>query len=331
MKSCENLCQAGNSPLPWLTMAAMASPSVHPLPPSRPLESAPGDGVHHRPQTWHWKSNRFYTVDHLWNMFFFHCHVWIPEGKEFHQLFNTHMVPKLKRSNTELGVLGEYWLQGMGFVCIKYDYLFNKWNCSFTSIPLRSYMSPQIRDGIFHGVSLWNKCMANTTNEQNLWPPWPGVWHMEMSTKHGRYAQLPVHIHTNSCSWYCQYHQFHRSSKYHVCFFTCGSIIVCIYIYICICIHAYKYWYVYNAKYVYIYIHTYIHMYVDIYAMRQKFIHSFLDLPNLERWRLPRRDVGLVGPIGPVGPGQGNHLGTRWGPRWILRNWWMDGKSHALG
>ena len=72
-------------------------------------------------------------------------------------------------------------------------------------------------------------------------------------------------------------------------------------------------------------------MYVDIYAMRQKFIHSFLDLPNLERWRLPRRDVGLVGPIGPVGPGQGNHLGTRWGPRWILRNWWMDGKSHALG
>ena len=231
MKSCENLCQAGNSPLPWLTMAAMASPSVHPLPPSRPLESAPGDGVHHRPQTWHWKSNRFYTVDHLWNMFFFHCHVWIPEGKEFHQLFNTHMVPKLKRSNTELGVLGEYWLQGMGFVCIKYDYLFNKWNCSFTSIPLRSYMSPQIRDGIFHGVSLWNKCMANTTNEQNLWPPWPGVWHMEMSTKHGRYAQLPVHIHTNSCSWYCQYHQFHRSSKYHVCFFTCGSIIVCIYMY----------------------------------------------------------------------------------------------------
>ena len=131
MKSCENLCQAGNSPLPWLTMAAMASPSVHPLPPSRPLESAPGDGVHHRPQTWHWKSNRFYTVDHLWNMFFFHCHVWIPEGKEFHRLFNTHMVPKLKRSNTELGVLGEYWLQGMGFVCIKYDYLFNKWNCSF--------------------------------------------------------------------------------------------------------------------------------------------------------------------------------------------------------
>lgn len=116
MKSCENLCQAGNSPLPWLTMAAMASPSVHPLPPSRPLESAPGDGVHHKPQTWHWKSNRFYTVDHLWNMVFFHCHVWIPEGKEFHQLFNTHMVPKLKRSHTELGVLGEYWLQGMGFV-----------------------------------------------------------------------------------------------------------------------------------------------------------------------------------------------------------------------
>ena len=96
----------------------------------------------------------------------------------------------------------------------------------------------------------------------------------------------------------------------------------------------------YNTKYVYniiysIYIHT-VHICMLI-SMRQKSIHSFLDLPNLERWRLPRGDVGLVGlggAIGPVGPGQGDHLGTRWGPVGdpkILRNWWMDGKSPCFG